>query len=73
MGQHINRLFEFIINAKEVNNLMKCVPPLKAKNKNLDQLGKYLQKRVDGLDNRVGNLEKMVKKLANYNYTILKV
>ena len=51
---------------------MKHVPPLEDKNKNLDQLCKDLQKRVDGLDTKVGNLEKMVKKLVDQNCTILK-
>ena len=51
---------------------MKHVPPLEAKNKNLDQLRKDLQKRMDGLGTRVGNFEKMVEKLANQNCTILK-
>ena len=51
---------------------MKCVPPLEAKNKNLDQLGNDLQKRMDDLDTRVDNLEKIVKKLVVQKCTILK-
>lgn len=73
LGQHIDRLSKVIGNAEEVNNLMKCVPPLEAKKKNLDQLNKDFQKKLDGLDNKVGNLEKMVKKLADHNCTILKI
>ena len=65
LGQHIDKLFEVEGNVEEVKNLMKYVPPLEAKNRNLDHLGKDLQKRMDGLDTRVGNLEKMVKKLVD--------
>lgn len=58
---------------KGVKNLMKYVPPLEAKKRALDQLNKHFQKRLDGLDNRVDNMEKTVKKQANQNYSILKI
>lgn len=59
-------------NAEGVKNLMKRVPPLKAKNRALDQLIKEFQKKIDGLDNKVVNMEKTVKKLTNQNRSILK-
>lgn len=51
---------------------MKCVPTIETKNRNLDQLGKDAQKRMDGLDFRVSNMEKIVKKLADQYCIILK-
>ena len=72
MDQHIDRLSKVISNVAEVNNLMKHVPTIETKNRNLDQLGKDLQKRMDGLDSRVSNMEKTFKKLTAQNYIILK-
>ena len=36
LGQHIDRLSEVIGNAEEVKNLMKMVPPIETKNRNLE-------------------------------------
>lgn len=72
LGQHIDRLSEVISNAEEVKNLMKCVPTIETKNRNLDQLSKDIQKIMDGLNARVSNMEKIVKKLADQNCIILK-
>ena len=32
-----------------------------------------IQKRMDNLDARIGNIEKMIKNLANHNNNILKI
>ena len=50
---------------------MKHVPTIEIKNRNLEQVNKYIQKRVESIDSRVSNMEKIVKKLANQNCSIL--
>lgn len=52
---------------------MKRVPPLEANNRAIEQKIKDLQKRLDGMDNRVVNIEKMVKKLDDQSCSILKI
>ena len=51
---------------------MKRMQTIEIKNRNVDQLGKDLQKMMDGLDSKVSNMEKTVKKLTYQNYSILK-
>lgn len=44
LGQHIDKLYEVIGNAEEVKNLMKRVPSIETKNRNLEQVNKDIQK-----------------------------
>ena len=72
MGQHIDQLSKVIGNAEEVKNLMKKVPMFEDKNKVLEKAKTDFQKRLESLEARMGNIEKMIKKMADHNSNILK-
>lgn len=72
LGQHIDRLSEVIGNAEEVKNLMKRLPPIESKNRNLELVNKDIQKRIESPEARVSNMEKTIKNLGDKNCNILK-
>ena len=64
LHQHIDRLSKVISNAEEVKKLMKKVPMFEDKNKVLEKAHTDFKKRLESLETIMGNIEKMIKKMA---------
>lgn len=72
LSQHIGRLMEVVGSVEDVKKLMFKISQLEAKNRAMDRDFNVNQGKVTMMEAKIGNLEKLIKKLVDNVGTLIK-